>query len=55
MEPFEDTGFIFNSYTRSVSTSFVIEGAGLEIINSDFINFGTYNNSFSVSNNPDAN
>ena len=53
MEAFADSGFIYNYYTRSVATSFIIENAGLEIINADYIDFGTYENSFTIDNVPE--
>ncbi|MUU77428.1 hypothetical protein [Winogradskyella endarachnes] len=52
-EEFEDTGFIYNIYTRSVTTSFIIENAGFEIISSDYIDFGTFENSFDITNEPE--
>ncbi len=52
MEAFSDSGFIFNLYTRSVTTSFIIENADLEIINATIIDFGAYKDSFDISNDP---
>jgi len=53
MEGFADSGFIFNYYTRSVTTHFEILNAGLEIINSTYIDFGTFKNSFTIDNEPE--
>ena len=54
VEEFEDQGFIYNYYTRSVSTYFEVLNAGLEIINSTYIEFGTYESSFEINNVPEA-
>ncbi|MEO1031899.1 MAG: hypothetical protein AAFX55_10870 [Bacteroidota bacterium] len=42
MEPFPDSGFIDNVYTRSVTTSFILENIGLDIIDATVIDFGTF-------------
>tara|TARA_R110002049_G_scaffold72097_3_gene185996 strand:- start:1519 stop:2550 length:1032 start_codon:yes stop_codon:yes gene_type:complete len=47
-QEFDDSGFIDNIYTRSVTTSFVIENANFTIISSDYIDFGTFESSFDV-------
>lgn len=54
MEAFTDSGFIYNFYTRSVTTSFIIEDASFEIISSDSIDFGSYESSFDITNEPAA-
>ena len=48
IESFEDSGYLSNYFTRSVSVSFIIEGAGLEIINSTYIDFGTFDISYEI-------
>lgn len=53
MQAFDDSGFIFNYYTRSVTTHFEILNAGLEIINSTYIDFGIFENSFEINNEPE--
>lgn len=53
MEPFEDSGYIFNYYTRSISVNFGIEHVGLDIINSTYIEFGTFEDSFVIDNEPE--
>ncbi|MBC2846803.1 hypothetical protein [Winogradskyella flava] len=53
MESFPDSGFIFNTYTRSATTRFEILNAGLEIINSTYIDMGTFEDSFDIDNEPD--
>ncbi|NRD22581.1 hypothetical protein HNV10_04975 [Winogradskyella litoriviva] len=52
-EEFDDTGFIYNIYTRSVTTSFIIENAGFTIISTDYIDFGDFENSFDITNEPE--
>lgn len=42
MEAFPDSGFIDNEYTRSITTSFILENIGLEIIDATVIDFGTF-------------
>ena len=42
MEAFPDSGFIDNEYTRSITTSFILENIGLEIIDATVIAFGTF-------------
>ncbi|WP_299526647.1 hypothetical protein [Winogradskyella sp.] len=42
MEAFPDSGFIDNSYIRSISTSFRLENIGLDIIDATVIDFGTF-------------
>ncbi len=42
MEAFPDSGFIDNSYTRTISTSFILENIGLDIIDATVIDLGTY-------------
>ena len=52
-EAFDDSGFIYNIYTRSVTTSFIIEDASFEIISSDYIDFGSFEDSFDITNAPE--
>ncbi|NRD20340.1 hypothetical protein HNV08_09805 [Winogradskyella eckloniae] len=47
-DPYEDSGFILSTYTRSVTTSFIIENAGFDIINSTYIDYGDFEISYTV-------
>lgn len=52
-EAFEDSGFIYNEYTRAAIIRFEIFDVNLEIINSTYIDLGTYENSFIITNEPE--
>lgn len=52
-DTYTNPGFIYNIYKRIVTTSFTIKNFDLEIINSDEIDFGTFENSFQISNEPE--
>ena len=54
VEAFEDSGLISNSYTRSATIRFEISNIDLEIINATYLDLGTYENSFSISYDPEA-
>ena len=42
MEAFPDSGFINNSYTRTITTNFTLVNIGLEIIDATVIDFGSF-------------
>ena len=47
--PFADSGFIDNSYTRVVTTSFRVEDIDLDILRATVVDFGTFISSFDIS------
>lgn len=48
MEPFEDSGFISNTFTRVVTTAFRIEDINLEIIRATVVDFGSYISTYTI-------
>ncbi len=48
MEAFGDSGFIQNQYTRTVTTTFIINNVDLGIISYDSFNLGTYSSSSTI-------
>lgn len=52
-DSYTNPGYIYNTYTRYVTTTFTIINAGLDVINSTIIDFGTYESSFEITNEPE--
>ncbi|WP_299101655.1 hypothetical protein [uncultured Winogradskyella sp.] len=53
-EEFDDSGFIVSTYTSTVTTSFIIENAGFDIINSTYIDYGDFDISYIITVEPET-
>jgi hypothetical protein len=50
--PFDDPGFIFNVFSRTVTTHFLVSDIDLQILRATEVDLGTYENSFNITNEP---